>query len=137
MVAVADNERKRRPERPPVTEPGEHLDLVLLELLPRAAPVAFLASREIGVDRVPVEDEPCRQAGEDRDERRPVRLARGCQAQHQAERTAARIASTGAAIPVHSSNEAAPCRTSASSPSTTSAPAARAAATSAVSRPSG
>src|SRR5262249_43180875 len=48
-------------------------------------------------------------------------------------RTAARITSTGAGTPVQSSKLLAPCRTSASRPSTTSQPAARAAATSAVS----
>jgi hypothetical protein len=37
-----------------------------------------------------------------------MRLAGGCQGQHQAERTAARITSTGAGTPVQSSNEAAP-----------------------------
>ena len=35
VVAVADDERERRAERPAVAEPGEHLDLVALDLLPR------------------------------------------------------------------------------------------------------
>ena len=35
MIAVADEERQRRSERPAVPEAGEHLDLVLLELLAR------------------------------------------------------------------------------------------------------
>ena len=77
VVAVADDERERRPERAAVAEPGEHLDLVLLELLPRAAAVALLAAAEVGVDRGAVEHEPGGQAGQDRDERRPVRLAGG------------------------------------------------------------
>ena len=57
-------------------KPGEHLDAVLLELLARAAPIALLAAREIGVDQIPLEDEARGQAGENRDERRAVRLAR-------------------------------------------------------------
>src|SRR5213076_3040387 len=95
-----------------------------------------LAPPQVGVDRLAVEREARRQARHDPDERRPVRLARGRQLHHQAERTAARIASTGGATPVQSSNEAAPWRTSASRPSTTSHPASRAAETSAVARPS-
>ena len=67
-------------------EPGEHLDLVLLELLARAAAVALLAPAEVGVDRRPVELEPGRQPGEDRDERRAVRLAGGGEAERHAAR---------------------------------------------------
>jgi hypothetical protein len=52
-------------------------------------------------------------------------------------RIAARMTSTGGGTPVQRSNEAAPCRTSTSSPSTTRQPAAPAAATRAVGRPSG
>ena len=52
-------------------------------------------------------------------------------------RTASRMTATGAGTPVQSSKDFAPWRTSASSPSITSQPAARAAATSAVSAPSG
>ena len=70
MVAVADDERERRPERAAVTEAGEHLDLVLLELLARAAAVALLAPVQVGVDRRAVERQPAGQPGEDRDERR-------------------------------------------------------------------
>ena len=77
MVAVADDERERCAERAAVPEAGEHLDLVLLELLARAAAVALLAPVEVGVDRSPVEREPRRQPGQDRDERRAVRLAGG------------------------------------------------------------
>ena len=59
----------------------------------------------------------------------PVRLAGGDERErHGAERTAFRITSSGAGTPVQRSNDAAPCRTSTSSPSITVAPAARAAA---------
>src|SRR5207248_5638155 len=46
VVAVADDEGERRTERAPVAEPGEHLDFVRLDLLPRAAPVALLTAAE-------------------------------------------------------------------------------------------
>ena len=59
----------------PVAQAGEHLDAVLLDLLPRRAAVALLAALQVGVDRVAVELEPGGQAGEDRDERGPVRFA--------------------------------------------------------------
>ena len=92
-----------------MAEAGEHLDLVLLELLARAAAVALLAAVQVGVDRGAVEHEPGRKPGQDRDERRSVRLAGGGQSQaHAAERTAARMTSTGAGDPVQSSNDAAP-----------------------------
>src|SRR5439155_27063302 len=76
VVAVPDDERERRAERAPVAEAREHLDLVRLDLLARRAAVALLAPPEIGVDRLPVEDEPGGQARDNRDERRPVRLTR-------------------------------------------------------------
>ena len=91
VVAVADDERERRAERAPVPQPGEHLHLVRLDLLARRAPVALLAAPEVGVDRRPVEDEARRQARDDRDERRPVRLAGRCQVErHGGEPRAAR-----------------------------------------------
>src|SRR5207253_7333382 len=131
VVAVADDERERRPERPSVPQPREHLHLVGLDLLARRAAVPLLAAAQIGVDRVPVEDESGGQPFDDRDERGAVRLAGGGQLQgHARKPIAARITSTGAAIPVQRSKLAAPCRTSASNPSITSQPAARAAATS-------
>ena len=55
VVAVADDERERRAERPAVAQAGEHLDVVLLDLLARAAAVALLAAAEVGVDRGAVE----------------------------------------------------------------------------------
>src|SRR5919106_54796 len=76
VVAVADDERERRPERAAVPQAREHLDLVRLDLLARAAPVPLLAAAEIRLDRVALEHEPGREPGDDRDERRPVRLAR-------------------------------------------------------------
>ena len=115
MIPVADDERERRAERPAVAQAGEHLDRVLLELLPRAAAVALLAAREVGVDRLAVEHEARRQPADDRHERGPVRLAgRAQRERHGSKPTALRIASTGAGRPVQSSNDAAPWRTSAS-----------------------
>src|SRR5439155_8421452 len=111
-----------------LTETREHLHLVLLDLLTGTAAVALLAAVEVRVDRGLVQHKACRQAGENRDESRPVRFAGGYEVQcHQAERTAARITSTGAGTPVHSSNDAAPWATRTSRPSTTRAPAASAA----------
>ena len=51
---------------------GEHLDLVGLELLPGAPAIALLPPAQIGVHRLPVDEQPRRQACEDRDERRAV-----------------------------------------------------------------
>ena len=73
----ADDERERRSERGAVAEPGEHLDLVLLELLAGLRPYPWRRRREVVGDRLAVEPKPGGQAGEDRDERRPVRLAGG------------------------------------------------------------
>ena len=120
MVAVADDERERRAERPPVAEPGEHLHLVGLDLLARRATVALLPPPQILLDPLPFEQEPGRQAGHDRDERRSVRLPGGGERQSHAERlrrrrrsglgsrTAARMTSTGAGRPVHCSKDSAP-----------------------------
>ena len=134
VVAVADDERERRPERPATAESCEHLDLVRLDLLARRAAVALLPPTEVGVDRLAVERQPGRQAGEDRHERRPVRLSRRCKVErHAGKPKAVRITLTGAGVPVHRSKLATPCRTRASRPSMTAQPAARAACTSAVS----
>ena len=86
----------------PVAQAGEHLDPVLLDLLPRRAAVALLAALQVGVDRVAVELEPGREAGDDRDERGPVRLAGGGEAKRHGPRaygpprTASRMTATGA-----------------------------------------
>ena len=77
MVAVADDERQRRAERSRVAKPAEHLDLVRLELLARAAAVPLLASAQIGVDRLLVEAKARGKPGDDRNERRAVRFAGG------------------------------------------------------------
>ena len=82
MVAVADDEREGRSERLSVPEAREHLDLVLLELLPRAAPVALAPACEVVVDGRAVELETCREPGEDGDERGSVRLAGGDELEH-------------------------------------------------------
>src|SRR6185437_7176873 len=116
-------ERKRCPERTAVPEPGEHLDGVGFDSLAWTAAVALLPASEVGVDRITLEHEAGGKAADDRDERGAVRLARGDEFErHQAERTAARMTSTGAGTPVHHSNEAAPCATRTSSPPTTRAP---------------
>ena len=105
-----------------------------LQLLARAPPVALLPAPQVGVEGGAVEPQPGRQPGDDRDEGGAVRLACAEELEtHTGKPTAARIAPTGAARPVHSSNEAAPWATSTSSPLTTRAPAARAAAAVAVS----
>ena len=65
-------------------EAREHLDLVGLDLLARAPAVALLTPREVALDRLPVELEPGREPGHDRDERRPVRLAGGRELQGHA-----------------------------------------------------
>jgi hypothetical protein len=84
VVAVLDQDGERAPERAAVAKPGEHADAVPLDPLPGAAPVALLAAAEVVVDRVAVEREPGRKAGDDRDERRAVRLAGGRQRQRHA-----------------------------------------------------
>jgi len=128
MITISHQKRERRPERTAVAKAGDDLDAVLLELLARTAPVALLAACEIRVDRIAVELEPGRQAAQDPDQRGTVRLAPCCQPKrHEDKPTARRIASTGAATPVQSSNEAAPCATNTSSPVTTLAPSSRAA----------
>src|SRR4029079_11812392 len=132
VVAVADDERERRAERPSLAEAGERLDLVGLDLLARRAAVALLAAAEVGVDRGLVEHEPRGQSRDDRDERRAVRLAGRGELEIHGDGfiagmpSALRMTGTGAATPVQSSNDAAPCATSTSSPSSTSAPAAAA-----------
>ena len=129
VVAVADDERERRAERPAAAEAREHLDLVRLDLLARRAAVALLPPAEVGVDRLAVEHEPGRQARQDRHERGPVRLPCRCELERHADKPrAARITLTGAGTPVQRSKLATPCRTRASRPSMTAQPAARAAA---------
>ena len=97
MVTIAHDERERSAERAPLPEAGEHLHLVALYLLTRAPAVTLLSPVQVRIDQLPVERQPRREAGQDRDERGSVRFAcrreRQC---HHAERTAARITSTGA-----------------------------------------
>src|SRR5207302_10049839 len=124
VIAVAHDKRERRPERPPVAKAGEHLHLVGLDPLPGRAPVALLAPAKIAVDRLLLENEPRRQPREDRDERGPVGLPCRCELErHAGKPSALRITGTGAGTPVQSSNDAAPCATSTSRPSSTRAPA--------------
>jgi len=58
-----------------VTQPGQDLDSILLDLLAWTAPLALLAAAQIGGDRIFAEDESRRKPGHDCDEGRPVRLA--------------------------------------------------------------
>src|SRR5207244_11962877 len=110
LVPVAHGERERRPERDAVPEPREHLDLVLLDALARAAAVPLAAAAQVLVDRLAVEAKPGRKTGENRDERGPVRLARSDELErHAGKPSAARMTSTGASRPVQGPNEAAPC----------------------------
>jgi hypothetical protein len=120
VIAVPDDERERRSQRQPVTKPGEDLELVGLELLSWAPAVALTAALEVARDRVRIESESRRQAGDDRDERRAVRFARRGQTQcHEGNPKAFLMTSTGAWRPVHSSNAATPCARRTSSPETT------------------
>ena len=74
VVAIPDDERQRRPERQAMPKAGQHLHLVRLELLPRAAPVALLTPPQVGVDGVLLQAQARGHAGHDRRERGPVRL---------------------------------------------------------------
>ena len=67
-------------------KPGEHLDAVLLDLLPGRAAVTLLPPLEIGVDRVAVEHETRGQPGHDRDQGRPMRLSGSGEAKGHRER---------------------------------------------------
>src|SRR5579862_1204121 len=128
VVAVAHDERERRAERAALTEAREHLDLVRLDLLARRAPVAGLPAAQVRVDRLAVEHEARGQSRQDGDEGRAVRLAGGRELEgHAGKPSALRSTATGAGTPVQSSNDAAPCAASTSSPSSTRAPAASAA----------
>jgi hypothetical protein len=72
VIRVADDKRERRPQRPAVPKASEHLRLVGLDLLARAAPVTLLAAPQIGVDRPAVENKTRRQTCDDGDESGPV-----------------------------------------------------------------
>ena len=91
-----------------MTQPGEHLDLVGLDLLAGAAPKPLPAPCELGVDRRPLDRAP---------PGRPVTIATSAgpwdspavgAEHHGGKPRAARITSTGAGSPVHRSNDAAP-----------------------------
>src|SRR2546423_12879113 len=86
VVDVAHHEREWRPERAPMPKSGEHLDAVLLDLLPGRTAVTLLSPLEIGVDRLAVEHETSGQPGHDRDEGRPVRLSGSSEAKGHRER---------------------------------------------------
>ena len=112
VVAVADDERERRAERPPVAEAGEHLDLVRSRSAgagcgrspagaardPRRSPPGRGRAPPGGRSTIATSAGPC-------DSPAVVELKR-----HRAKPRAARMTSSGAATPVQSSNEAAPWR---------------------------
>jgi hypothetical protein len=79
VIPVPNDESERRAERPPVPEARQHLHLVLLELLARAASVSLLATVEIRVDRPPVEGQAGGQTLDDCDKRRTVRFPSRCE----------------------------------------------------------
>ncbi len=134
VVAVADQKRERCAERHSMAKAREHLHLVVLHRLPRAPPVACAPAAEVVVDLLALEREAGGKASHDRHEGWSMRLAGRDEGQgHSGNPSAARIVSTGAGRPTQSSNDAAPCATSTSSPFTTCAPALRAAVAVAVS----
>jgi hypothetical protein len=66
VVAVANDQGERRPQRPAMSQPRQHLDFVSLDLLTRAATVPLLAPAQILVDRHALEHKPGRQPFDDR-----------------------------------------------------------------------
>jgi len=60
-----------------MAQPGKHLDLILLELLPGTSPVALLPPPEIGVDRIAIEPQTGREPRHDRDKRGTMGFAGG------------------------------------------------------------
>jgi hypothetical protein len=72
VVAIPDDERQGAAERAPVSQAREHVDLVRLDRLARAAAVPLLAAAEIRLDRLSVEHEAGGETRHDRHERRAV-----------------------------------------------------------------
>ena len=62
-VAIFDAQRDGRADRLPVPNAGQRLDVVLLDLLPAAAPVAQLAPVQVAVDKIEVDAQTCGQPG--------------------------------------------------------------------------
>ena len=84
VVAVCDQDRDRAAEGAPVAHPGADLDRVALDLHPPAAAMAELAPRHVAIERRPLQPEPGWHALDDRNQARPVRLARCCECQSHA-----------------------------------------------------
>ena len=78
-VAVGDRDHQRRAEGDAVAQAGADLGTVVFDLLAAAAPMPVLAARELAVDRLAVETEAGREAGEHRDDLAAVRFAGGDQ----------------------------------------------------------
>src|SRR5437764_518738 len=74
-VAVADDDRDRRPERLSPADATGDLHLVRLDLHPAAAAVAVLPALQVEVDPIAIEPHPRGHAGDDDGELRAVRLA--------------------------------------------------------------
>src|SRR2546429_4332668 len=80
-IAIANTERQRRAGGLAAGQAGQHLDLILLDFHAAAAAVTHLAAAEIAVDAGAVERKAGRQAVDDGDQRRAVRLAGGQETQ--------------------------------------------------------
>ena len=80
-VAVADEQQDRRAEGQAVPDAAEDLGAVVLDRLARAAPVPALAAGEVDRERVLGQRQPGRDALDGGAERRPVRFARGQEAE--------------------------------------------------------
>ena len=99
-VAIGDEERERRPGRPPVAHAAEDAHPVLLDALPVAAAVAALAPAELGVDGRRVDGETGRAAVEHGRQPGPVRLPGGeiAQSAHGPTLSAPRAQAQGEAL---------------------------------------
>ena len=81
-LGVTDPDRQRRPEREPVPQAAEELDVVLLEGHPRAPPEPQPSTRQRGRNVAGGHLDPGGQALDHRDERRAVGLTGGQPTQH-------------------------------------------------------
>jgi hypothetical protein len=80
-LGVVDHDAQRRAEREPVPEPRDDLELVDLEVHAGRAPVPEPAPFELAVEVGPVDAQPRREPFDGGDERRPVGLPGGQEAQ--------------------------------------------------------
>ena len=94
IIAVAHEHRDRRTERLAAANAGEKLDLVVLDLHARAAPVPPCRRASVSLIASDVQAQMRRNAVEDADERGPVRFARGKVPKHSRPASAHRSAPT-------------------------------------------